>query len=69
MVLDILKYDVVGDITACRAEIASRPDMSAPITRLQVRVFLLHFVGRAALHTQDHVTERELGGIDTIICT
>ena len=28
---EILKYDVVGDVTACRAEIASGPEMAAPI--------------------------------------
>ncbi len=61
MVLDVLKYDLIGDISTCGAKVASAPEMPPPIALLQFRIFLLHLVGRAALHALDHITDRKLG--------
>ena len=57
MLLDVLKYDVVSDCTACGAKIASGPEMAAPRALADIRKFLLDFVRRAplyALHKPAH---------------
>lgn len=61
MVLDILKHHAVVDFSASFEKVTSAPDMPSLIAFLQVRVCLLHLVGRAAFHAPDHVTDRKLG--------
>jgi len=60
VVLDILKYDIIGDIATCSAKVAPSQEMSAPIALLEFWVFLLHFVRITALHASDHITDRKL---------
>ncbi len=44
VLLDILKYDVVGDIAAGRAEIAACPEVPSPVALLQGRELTLNLV-------------------------
>ena len=53
MALNILKYDVISDVTTGRAEISSGPKSPPPITLADFRELHLNFVGRTsfgALH-------------------
>jgi len=60
MLLAILKYDVVGDIAAGRAEITACPEVPSPVALLQGRELMLNLVRQAPFHSAHDVADREL---------
>ena len=60
--LDVLKYEVIGDRSACCTEISPCPEPSAPVSFSQDRKFHLDFAGCPPLDPLHHIAYRQLWG-------
>ena len=59
--LNILKYDVISDVTAGRAEISSGPESPSPIALADFRKFHLDFVGGASFGALHQIADGNMG--------
>lgn len=59
--LNILKYDVIGDVTAGRAEISSGPEPAPPIALSDFWELHLDLVGRAAFGALHQIADGDMG--------
>ena len=62
MILEILKYRLVCDVAAGRAEVAPRPEMATPVTFAKFWELHLNAMRRAPLDTANEVADRDLRG-------
>src|ERR1019366_6754403 len=60
MVTQILKYDVVGEVTARGAEVPSPPEMPSPVPLAQFGELHQHPVGRPPLDPPDEVADSDV---------
>jgi hypothetical protein len=60
VLLEILKYHVVGDVAAGGREVAPRPEVAAPVALAQGGEFLLDAPRGAALDPAHQLADREL---------
>src|SRR5450759_5366904 len=60
MILEILKYRLVCDVSAGRAEVAPRPEMAAPVTFAKFWELHLNAMRRAPFDTANEVADRDM---------
>src|SRR6478672_8065441 len=60
MILEILKYSLVCDVAAGSAEVASRPEMAAPVTFAKFWELHLNAMRRAPFDTANEVADRDM---------
>ena len=60
--MQILKYDVIGEVAACGAEVPSPPEMPSPVPLAQFGELHLYPVGRPPLDPPDEAADRDVRG-------
>src|SRR5450756_1643760 len=60
MILEILKYRLVCDVSAGRAEVAPRPEVAAPVTVAKFWELHLNAMRRAPFDTANEVADRDM---------